>query len=102
MPHIAEVAAVWGPDNVGDDAPPSLNTTNAAIIPVVQGYWTSFIRTLDPNVFRASGSPEWTVFNSSMHRILLQTNVTSMEIVPEDQSSRCEFLMGEAVGLFHQ
>jgi carboxylesterase type B len=59
VPHTIEVNAIWGPENVGGGAPASYNTTNAGIIPVIQGYWTSFVRALDPNTFRAEGSPVW-------------------------------------------
>ena len=102
VPHTVELGAVWGPENINGGAPASLFTTNAAIIPVVQGYWTSFIRALDPNVFRAPGSPEWAPFTSSTERILIQTNATRLETVPEDQKSRCNFLTSQAVGQFHQ
>ncbi|KAJ5293526.1 uncharacterized protein N7443_009479 [Penicillium atrosanguineum] len=36
----------------------SYTTINAAIVPVMQGYWTSFIKHLDPDPGRYLGSPE--------------------------------------------
>jgi carboxylesterase type B len=46
VPHTVEVNAIFGPTNVGGGAPASYNVggVNAAIVPQVQAYWTSFIR----------------------------------------------------------
>lgn len=92
VPHVIELNAVWGPDNTNGAAPASYKTTNAAIVPVVQGYWTSFIRTFNPNTFKAAGSPVWEPFSSTQQRILFETNATRMETVPSDQASRCAIL----------
>ena len=51
----------------------------------MQGYWTSFIRSLNPNTYRAPGSPVWETFSANVQRILFMTNATKMETVPEDQ-----------------
>ena len=99
VPHTAELSAVWGPSNTNGAAPPSYTTANAAIVPAVQGYWTSFIRTFNPNTFRAEGSPEWEPFGATQKRILLETNATRMETVPQDQTARCEFLTSIAINL---
>jgi len=106
VPHTAELTAVWGPQNVvdgGGTVPASYlpNGTNAAIIPVVQGYWTSFIRSFDPNTHRASGSPIWAPFSSVAGgaRILFETNATRMEAIPSDQEARCGLLSTIAVAL---
>lgn len=99
VPHTIELNAIWGPDNTNGNAPASYRTTNAPIIPIMQGYWTSFIRTFNPNTFRAPGSPEWTPFGTSQRRILMETNATRMETVPEDQAERCNFLRSIAVDL---
>ena len=92
VPHVVELNAVWGPDNTNGAAPASYKTTNAPIVPVVQGYWTSFIRTFDPNSHRAPGSPIWKPFSSSQRRILFATNATRMETVPGYQAFRCSVL----------
>jgi carboxylesterase type B len=97
VPHTIEAVAIWGTHS-GASVPASYLTTNKNIIPVVQGYWTSFIRTLDPNKLRASGTPEWTAFNGSA-RILFETNATRIESVDEAQRERCEFFWGLAEGL---
>lgn len=91
--HTVEVNAIWGPQYVTGTPPASYNTTNAAIIPVMQGYWTSFIRSFNPNTYRAPGSPRWLYWdNQNQSRILLQTNASKMETVPSDQRERCAFL----------
>ncbi|KAJ6121794.1 Carboxylesterase type B [Penicillium capsulatum] len=95
--HTVEVNALWGPENTHHNAPPSYSSTNAAIIPVVQGYWTSFIRSLDPNKHRDSSSPEWETWGTgkdAYKRIYIRTNQTKMEHVPQDQRDRCEYLIG--------
>ena len=101
VPHTVELAAVWGLANPG--APDSYSTPlNAPIIPIVQGYWTSFMRSLDPNVHRAKGSPEWVPWgsaNANGKRVLLMTNETRVETVPTDQQERCNFLQTLAIGL---
>lgn len=57
--HTVEMSAIWGPRNV-PGAPASYSTTvNAAIVPIMQDYWTSFIRTYDPNVYKANNAPDW-------------------------------------------
>ena len=62
-PEVFEVQAVWGPEYAVNHAvAPGANgyeNVNAALVPVVQGYWTSFARVEDPNVYRQSGSSEW-------------------------------------------
>ncbi|KAH8119019.1 triacylglycerol lipase [Phellopilus nigrolimitatus] len=99
VPHTVEIHAIWGPSNTNGGAPKSYFTTNAAIVPVMQGYWTSFIRTFDPNTYRAPGTPEWAPFGTDQQRILFETNATRMETVPADQASRCNNLTSMAVDL---
>ncbi|KZO90677.1 cholinesterase [Calocera viscosa TUFC12733] len=111
VPHTVELAAIWGPENVvwrpygvaSGTAPASYypGQVNAAIVPVIQGYWTSFIRSYNPNTYRVPGSPEWgqwTVYGKD--RIVLQTNATVMEVVDYGQQSRCAWL--EAIGILTQ
>lgn len=94
--HTVEVNALFGPEYVSDKAPPSYTTTNAGIVPVLQGYWTSFIRSLDPNPHRESSSPEWKAWgkgDESYRRIFLRTNETQMENVSQAQKDRCDYLI---------
>ena len=103
VPHVSEVYAIWGPDYIPmkKQVRESLRTTNAPILPVIQGYWTSFIRTLDPNTHRHSGSPEWETWGSGAgeQRLFIQTHDTKMESVPGDQRERCDYLVGIGVEL---
>lgn len=75
--HTVEVNAIWGPDYVSGTPPPSYYTTNAAIVPVMQGYWTSFIRSFNPNTHRYPGSPEWNPWGNDGQRIFIRTNETN-------------------------
>ncbi len=56
VPHAVEVSAIWGPRYVGGPGSYGEGGVNAPVSPVVQAYWTSFIRTLDPNTYRQPGS----------------------------------------------
>jgi carboxylesterase type B len=100
VPHTVEVNAIWGPQNVNGGAPASYSTLlHEHIVPVMQGYWTSFIRAHDPNTYRLSGTPEWDQFDaSSMNRIKFETNTTSMEIVNLGMQTRCTYLEGIGPG----
>jgi carboxylesterase type B len=102
-PHTIEVNAIWGPDNTGGGAPDSYTASNAAIVPLMQAYWTSFIRSLDPNKHRLKSSPEWRTWgqDGGHQRIFIRTNETKMEPVPLDQKARCDYLIDIGVDL-HQ
>lgn len=92
VPHVFESAAIFGPGNTGPYAA-SWDTTNAAIVPVIMSYFISFIRSLDPNPYKAPDAPAWEDWGSlgggRGRRLKLQTNDTVMEEVPEDQAERC-------------
>jgi carboxylesterase type B len=96
VPHTVEVNAIWGPENVNGGAPASYapGKENAGIVPVIQGYWTSFIRALDPNVYRVEGSPEWKAWGTggTWRRLKIQTNATEMEDVDSGLKMRCRYL----------
>lgn len=96
-PHTFETFAVWGPGNADslrsdfDGAGISFSTYNAPVVSVVQDYWISFVKTLDPNTFRAATAPIWKPFGSGFgKRIRLKTNDTAMEAVPRSQVARCD------------
>ncbi|EAW15100.1 putative triacylglycerol lipase [Aspergillus clavatus NRRL 1] len=99
--HTVECNAIWGPPYVNGGAPKSYSTTNAPIVPVMQGYWTSFIKTFDPNTHRARDSPEWKTWGDKggYSRIFIKTHQTKMEQVPADQRERCKYLTGIGVAL---
>ncbi|KAJ5806185.1 uncharacterized protein N7503_003787 [Penicillium pulvis] len=100
--HTVEVNAIWGPDYVSTNPPDSYYTSNAAIVPVVQGYWTSFIRSLNPNTHRVASSPRWRTWgdgDDAYNRIFLRTNHTRMEKVSDEQQERCNYLISIGVEL---
>ena len=100
VPHTVEVNAIWGPEYVGGGAPASYNTTNADVVPVIQGYWTSFIRSLNPNTYRMPGTPTWEQWTSGgMERLLFNTSGPVMETVDQGQRARCAYLSGIGVSV---
>ena len=89
VPHTFETTAIFGVGNAGGAAA-SYSGVNAAIVPVVMGYWISFVRALDPNPFRAKGAPAWDKWGGGEgRRLRLQTNDTAMEDVPSDLWRKC-------------
>jgi len=89
--HTVEISLLWGVTNVGGTPLPSFlpNGTNGGMSAILQGCWTSFIRTYDPNTYRAPGTPVWETW-AGKQRLLFQTNATAMEYVPQDQLNRCQ------------
>ncbi|KAL2803088.1 Alpha/Beta hydrolase protein [Aspergillus granulosus] len=97
VPHTFETEAIFGPGQAESIRPgfagagASYSTYNAAIVPVMQNYLISFVKSLDPNNYRAATSPIWHPFNERTDfRIKLQTNQTAMEMIPRDLRERCE------------
>jgi carboxylesterase type B len=89
VPHTFETSAVFGPGQAGWAAS-SYYTINAPIVPVVMGYWASFVRSLNPNTYKQPWSPYWeTLGNMSGSQLRLQTNNTAMEVVPDWQARNC-------------
>ncbi|CAI7612081.1 unnamed protein product [Penicillium glandicola] len=100
--HTVELNAIWGPTNTGGGAPASYYNTNADIVPVMQGYWTSFITSLDPNTKRLPSSPKWETWGQdgdAYRRIFIRTGETKMETVSEEQRTRCKYLTSIGVDL---
>ena len=100
MPHTVEVNAIWGPENVNGGAPKSYypNKTNAGIVPVVQGYWTSFIKSYNPNTYSLPGTPTWEEWTANgQNWLVFQTNNTKMETVDAGLQQRHAFM--ESIGL---
>lgn len=94
-PHTIEANAIWGPANTGHKVPASYYTTNAGIMPLMQGYWSSFITSLDPNTKRLPSSPKWETWGqggNGYQRIFIRTDETRMETVPHGQRNRCKYL----------
>ncbi|KAJ5951812.1 Carboxylesterase type B [Penicillium vulpinum] len=100
--HTVELNAIWGPTNTRNKAPASYYTTNADIVPLMQGYWTSFITSLDPNTKRLPSSPKWETWGQDgdgYRRIFIRSKETKMETVPQGQRSRCKYLTSIGVDL---
>lgn len=102
VPHVTELNAIW----VSPTAPASYKAhgQNEDVIPLMQGYWTSFIRFFDPNVARIQGSPLWEEWGGqgSQRRLRIQggnNNSTTTETVPFAQQGRCHTLTSWGIGL---
>ena len=89
VPHTYQDPALWGPGDPSYTA--DYMTSNAADIPLVMGYWTSFIKTLDVNAQAAPGAPVWETFGSDGKRLMFNASGASLEVVPADQNQRCAF-----------
>ncbi|KAH7125970.1 triacylglycerol lipase [Dactylonectria macrodidyma] len=89
VPHAFDMTAILGVGYAGSAAS-SYKTTNAAIIPATMHYWISFVRALNPNTYRLSGTPLWEAWGTGTgKRLKLETNNTAMESVPSLSSERC-------------
>ena len=104
VPHVAEQHALWAPVRLGgkknEKEWESYTTFNKNIVPVLQGYWTSFIRTYDPNTLRHPGSPVWEDWTrAGQQRLLFETNHTRMETVETVTQERCEYLNSIAISI---
>lgn len=90
VPHTSETPAIFGVGYAGGVGT-SLQTTNAAIVPVVQDYYISFVTTLNPNTRKDPSAPYWDNFGSGNgERLRIQTNDTAMEMIDDTMEKRCE------------
>ncbi|KAE8440962.1 hypothetical protein EG329_006151 [Mollisiaceae sp. DMI_Dod_QoI] len=86
-PHTSELYAIWGRNHTDANDPKcfaidSANGGCASAIPIVQSYWISFVRALNPNTFRLAGTPIWESWTiDSPRRIVLDNANASMETV---------------------
>lgn len=103
VPHTVEANAIFGPLYYTSSPPASYlaNGTNAAVVPVVQAYWASFIRSLDPSAHRLPGSARWDQWTpDGQERMLFNTSgVTLMETVDKDLRTRCSFWAANGVSI---
>ncbi|MBW0516732.1 hypothetical protein O181_056447 [Austropuccinia psidii MF-1] len=85
-PHASELYAIWGSNNtdggdpgcLGLGAPQALSCAPGASL--VQHYWISFVRSLNPNTFRSAGSPEWRPWTiNEPNRIVFDNKEATME-----------------------
>jgi hypothetical protein len=90
VPHLFDLAAIFGPDSL-PDASLSYKTYNAGVVPLMMGYWLSFVRALDPNRFRMEGAPVWEGWNRETGgRMLIETEGARMEATDGGERGRCE------------
>jgi hypothetical protein len=90
--HVAEVSSIWGGGSRQAEA----------LDPYIQGYWTSFIRSKDPNTHRAPGSPEWGTWGTTNSRLHFPNDVkdVSMAKLDSGMERRCDYysVIGNLVG----
>lgn len=91
--HTSELVNVFGPGNTpAGSSTSTFDFDDISLTPILQAYYTGFVRALNPNAHPVKGSIFWPQFNSaSNRRILLQVNATTVETVPKSQLERCQF-----------
>ena len=90
--HTFDSAAILGPGSL--PTPESYYGYNAPIVPLLMNYYISFVRALDPNVYRHSSAPKWYSWWRDGERLVVELNKTRMETVGAGQKERCEFWKG--------
>ncbi|KFA65781.1 hypothetical protein S40285_06123 [Stachybotrys chlorohalonatus IBT 40285] len=92
VPHVVEMDALLGEDYApGIPASYRSGGINERATAVMRGFWTSFVRTLDPNVFREDGTSAWDPWEGG-RRMVFETGArTSMEDVGQGLRERCLF-----------
>ncbi|KAK3372532.1 Alpha/Beta hydrolase protein [Podospora didyma] len=94
VPHIFEAAAIFGPNNIGGAAA-SYYGINAPVVPLMMSYWISFVRALNPNIYRQVGSPAWEAWGGESQRLVFETGGPArMETTPTEELERCQFWLG--------
>jgi carboxylesterase type B len=97
VPHTWEIQAVWGPKYAtqyvalpGADSYDA-GKSNAAIVPVVQSYWTQFVASGGhPNKLGSKSPVIWEDFEAGSS-LVLATNKTRMRPIDEDLLKKCAF-----------
>lgn len=101
VPHTVETDALLGPEFGKDDVPQSYlpGGINEQASPIIQAYYTSFIRSFDPNKYRHPGSAKWRPWGEGKDsRLVFQTaGVTEMENIGEDLEQKCEYWVKHGV-----
>jgi acetylcholinesterase len=99
--HVSEAPILFGPGNTPAGSSTSgFDFDDISLIPILQAYYTSVIRSFDPNAHPVKGSVFWPQFSPSINkRLLLQVNATTVETVPQDQLDRCAFWRGLGIQL---
>ncbi|RKF76099.1 Acetylcholinesterase [Golovinomyces cichoracearum] len=89
--HTSDLSSIWGTSQ-----PPE-----KPLIPTIQSYWTSFIRTYNPNTLKLNTAPLWEPFvPEHMARLrFAAADDVSMEKVDENQQERCSWLEAQSGSL---
>lgn len=88
--HTSEVHNVFGLGN-SDMPVEEFNQPDIPFIPILQAYYTSFVRFLDPNAKSVQGSVRWPGFHAeTLQRLVLQSGKSVIESVSDEQLNRCE------------
>lgn len=98
VPHTVEVKAMFAPGY--PKTPPSYEKggINERAVPVIQAYWTSFIRSLDPNKYRYEGSAKWETWDEKPdERLVFGTRGTTEMASTKKLEKRCAYW--EKIGL---
>jgi acetylcholinesterase len=101
------VQAVWGPEYatqyVALPGADSYNPgkSNAAIVPVVQSYWTQFVTSGgDPNKPESNIPVSWKDFGSG-RGLVLATNRTRLQAIDDELLRKCAFWDSIAAEIGH-
>jgi len=96
--HTVDTGAIFGPSYNGAPTDPAVvayETVNKAVVPLMMGYYLSFVKTLDPNTARMTGAPAWDAFGTAGgRRMSFQSSDTLMQDVPAALVANCEFWKG--------
>jgi carboxylesterase type B len=84
--HCDELNSIW---NIATAEP------EVALNPIIQAYWSSFIRTGDPNTYKLASAPTWEKMDgTALQRIhfVNDPKLVAMENVALDFYHRCNYL----------
>ncbi|KAF5659577.1 cholinesterase precursor [Fusarium heterosporum] len=101
VPHTVEIQAILGPEPGSAPASYLPGEKNAPVVPVIQGYWASFIRTLDPNKYRHSSAVKWEPWTEKgKKRVVFETGgKTKMESPSAIEQKRCNYFASIGPGV---
>lgn len=93
--HTVDTGAIFGPEYNGlptDPAVVAYENVNKAVVPLMMGYYLSFVKTLDPNTASLPGAPVWDGFGTAGgRRMSFQSSGTQMQDVPAGLAANCQF-----------
>lgn len=98
VPHTVEVSALFAPGYPNTPESYKKGEINEKAVHVFQGYFSSFIRSFDPNKYRKRGSTEWKTWDEDADkRLVFETKgISKMESLG-DLRERCTYW--EKIGL---